>query len=403
MEPKQNLNSIYSDYADLKTVIINFPASSLANLLPENVREGNKKYLLMDDLLHVPSALNEHLILQSILRTSAEVLSFQDIVCETLLDKDLREQVICELGISSISLPNDPKLFVEILFSGRYENKQIFHPAPNSMFTRDIATVVGNAIILCYGAKFSEYDVKRPREREMYLMRHVIRHHDIFKNYKIIDINKLYTGSNQLSCEGGDIQILNSDIVMIGASQRTNKKAIKIMAPLILEQGFKYLFIVELPKERATMHLDTVCTVLGKDELMCYAPVVNDSKLKITIIDANGNQKELIGCIVNVLSEYANINYHKYHCGGDDPIIATREQWTDGANLLAIAPYVLIGYDRNVVTSDVLKDAGYKVCTADEFSTNPDFSKKTLILVPSAELSRGRGGPRCLTLPISRR
>ncbi|MFA7653661.1 MAG: arginine deiminase family protein [Candidatus Magasanikbacteria bacterium] len=387
----------------LRRVIVHAPDQSHELLLPKNVQGKSKDYLLMDDILFVSRAQQEHQILAKILETTAEVFYFRNLLAEVLADERVRKEALKMAGLEGKrGIPEDPVKLADTLLSGQIEGRKLFHPAPNLIFTRDIAAVVGKSIVLSYAATFSEYTINRPREREMALMRMIIKNHALFSNYNIIDVNAGI--KKEVSCEGGDIQVVNGRTAMVGVSERTKDKAARQLATHLFGDGFEYVLKVKLPIGRATMHLDTVITMLSPQECVVHEGVIGKN-FTVTVMTPS-REDEYKGGLLPILADLG-VNLQAYSCGGGDPIKATREQWTDGANLMAIAPGVVVGYDRNIATASCLRErGGFEILTADEYLVNPDpyimGGKKVLILIPSGELSRGRGGPRCLSLPLAR-
>ena len=255
-------------------------------------------------------------------------------------------------------------------------------PLPNLYFTRDPATIIGDGMNIhkmCTEA----------RKRESLFWEFIIKYHP---DYKEQEYSHWYKRSYPFAIEGGDILILSEEVVAIGVSERTSAQAIEDMAYNLLGHSstYKKVLAVEIPKKRAFMHLDTVFTMVDHDKFTIHPEIEGtNGQMNVFILELT-NQKELHiskrSNLLDALKEVLKLTeLALIPCGGGDEIIAPREQWNDGSNTLAIAPGVVVTYDRNLVTNKLLADYGLEV-----------------IEIPSSELSRGRGGPRCMSMPLVR-
>jgi arginine deiminase len=201
--------------------------------------------------------------------------------------------------------------------------------------------------------------------------------------------------------------------VIIGHSERTSFSGVISIAQELFERTpVEHVLMVDLPKARYCMHLDTVFTFASENECVVFPPLIAEGHIANVIHytksdEPNKFYSEIRTGLKSILEEVMERDLEFIPCGGSNPLSQMREQWTDGANLFAVAPGVVIGYERNESTFNELRDRGYRVVSAEGFlsyyeDSRFDTSEKVAIKLEGNELSRGRGGPRCMTLPISR-
>lgn len=254
-------------------------------------------------------------------------------------------------------------------------------PLPASYFTRDPMASVGHGVLLHHMFHFQ-------RDREVILYEAIFKFHPEYRETPL-----WYSHDLPYWIEGGDVLNINAHTLAIGLSERTSSGAIDALAHNIFwgpgESEIEQIFAINIPHGYAYMHLDTVCTQVDYDKFTVY-PGIYDSmrmfRLTRGAVEGQVMTEEIDDSLANVLARATGqSSVQLIECGGGDPVEASREQWNDGSNTLALAPGVACVYERNVVTNDELYKAGVE-----------------LVTIPSEELSRGRGGPRCMSMPFVR-
>ena len=391
-----------------------------------NVNNGvfqpNPDFILFDDLTDPARIGREHDSLNAILDswTDGNNLSFVDLVEDVLNSEDSRRELLTdclqidmelypafspEVDIESlISLPEID--FINVLLTGMHplSGKKVFYlPLPNLMFTRDIGIVLGDTFLITQMSH-------NARKRESIIASFVFKNHPYFAGFKIEEMAELAAGK---SLEGGDVMVYDEETILIGLSERTPAKSIEAVMELIFSTGFTRLIVIDLPKRRELMHLDTILTRINTNECILFPPVFFDGEYadhKIELYELSepipfDKMKPSPIPFLELLGKSGAV-LQPIKCGGENFLDQKREQWTDGANALALAPGKIIGYDRNYKTLDALKNAGYQVLSPKKFLTDVDHWKQTsekyIISIPGSEMVRGRGGMRCLTLPLGR-
>ena len=225
------------------------------------------------------------------------------------------------------------------------------------------------------------------RNRETIYMKYVFEHHPDFQD----KVKKYYDPSVPYSIEGGDIHNLSADTLAIGLSERTTAQAIEVLARNIFadeESSIRNILAIDIPNMRAFMHLDTVLTQADKDVFIVHPGILHNIKVYRVFPGAKGTIKaeSLKGTLESIFCRFLGLDEVRFiKCGGNNMIAAEREQWNDGSNALCVEPGTVIVYDRNTITNDILRDNGLKT-----------------LEIASSELSRGRGGPRCMSMPLVR-
>ena len=399
--------NVKSEIKPLKKVLLHRPGKELLNLTPNTLEE-----LLFDDIPFLKVAQEEHDAFAEALRDNGvEVVYLEDLTAEVLAaDSELREkfllQWIDEAGIKTERYRKiifdymqenypDAKDFVLKTMEGinltelhtdksnslvdlvSEASKMVVAPMPNLYFTRDPFAMIGNGVSIN-----RMYSVTR--NRETIYGEYIFNYHPDFQGTP-----QYYSRYNTFHIEGGDILNINEHVLAIGISQRTEPDAIDGIAHNIFNDPTSpvdTILAFNIPNNRAMMHLDTVFTQIDVDKFTIHPGIMGPlSVFEITPEGDGIKVKETSGTLEEVLEKYVGMPVTLIPCAGGDRIAAEREQWNDGSNTLCIAPGRVVVYERNDVTNALLR------------KNNIDA-----IEIPSAELSRGRGGPRCMSMPIWR-
>ncbi len=399
--------NVKSEIKPLKKVLLHRPGKELLNLTPNTLEE-----LLFDDIPFLKVAQAEHDAFAEALRgEGVEVFYLEDLTAEVLAaDPALRErflkQWIEEAGIRTERYQKiifdymqenypDAKDFVLKTMEGinlqelhtdksnslvdlvSEASKMVVAPMPNLYFTRDPFAMIGNGVSIN-----RMYSVTRNRE--------TIYGEYIFGNHPMLTgTPQYYSRYSAFHIEGGDILNINEHVLAIGISQRTEPDAIDEIAHNIFNDEtspIDTILAFNIPNSRAFMHLDTVFTQIDVDKFTVHPGIMGPLEVfEITPEGEGIKVRAMTEPLEKILEKYLGCPVELIPCGGGDRIAAEREQWNDGSNTLCVAPGTVVVYERNDVTNEVLEAKGLR-----------------LVQIPSAELSRGRGGPRCMSMPIWR-
>lgn len=399
---------VYSEIGPLKKVLVHRPGGEVERLHP-----GIYERLLFDEIMDLKVAQEEHDEFTSKLRAEGvEVFYIERLAAEVLKlkGKTVKEKFVTEFVEK---VPNSKSIkdalvkhFLEIedeyelinsMIAGVKKNEVkglnkddlstlvalddpypfFLDPIPNILFQRDpIASIFDSVNI--------HHMNKETRQREAIFYELLFEHHPEFK-----DVPHNYLQKDGGSIEGGDILVMNKETIFIGLSERTVPDSVELLASRLFAKysHLKQVVGIEIPKSHATMHLDTVFTQMDHDKFSIDADMAAIEYTIFVMKKVNGSikvthEKKLMK---EILRSYVCKDVKFAVVGNGDPLDAAREQWNDGANCLCIKPGVIIVYNRNRVTNELIKKMGVKI-----------------IEIPSGELSRGRGGPRCMSMPLER-
>lgn len=399
--------NVTSEIKPLKKVLLHRPGAEIENITPEYMER-----FLFDDIPYLKIAQEEHDSFAQVLRDNGvEVVYLHKLAADTISNDGIKQKFISQFikeanignmqvkenlydylnsfkdnealirktmeGISKKELPHISRRSLADYVNEDYPF--VTDPMPNLYFTRDPFACIGNSISL--NRMYSE-----TRNRETIYADFIFRYHNDYK-----ETNRIYDRTSQYNIEGGDILNISENVVAIGISQRTSPHAIEKVAESIffntLDSKIEKILAFKIPRTRAYMHLDTVFTQVDYDKFTIHPQIEGPLEIfELTKGDNHDvNLNKVSMTLSEVLSRTLNCDVELIRCGGGDYIISQREQWNDGSNTLCIRPGEVIVYSRNYITNKILMDRGVKIH-----------------VIPSSELSRGRGGPRCMSMPLIR-
>ncbi len=396
---------VWSDVGRLKKVLLHRPGQELENLTPRYLED-----LLFDEIPWLAQAQKEHDNFAAVLKDNgAEVYYVTDLLAEIVKDPQVKSELIkrhlkasplieAEVlnTIYNYLSEQEPQELVATLNAG-FHKKEIQHlkkhrtlsdltldsypfylaPLPNMYFTRDHGAMIG--------PKLQVSSMFNPARRlETIFLRFIHKYHPLFRNVELAFHEEIPYG-----IEGGDVLVLNEDTVVIGLSERTTEEAIEWIAHkyLVEKELIKHIIVIQIPSRRAYMHLDTVFTMVDSDKFLMY-PGIKDVVTTYWLEKGSDDRVSassgynLQGALRKALNEK---QIEIIYSGANDEITAAREQWGDSTNSLAVKPGTVVCYDRNEATNETLRRHGVDV-----------------IEIDSSELVRGRGGPRCMSMPLDR-
>ena len=396
-----------SEIGRLKRVMLHRPGGELENLMPEYLER-----LLFDDIPYLREAQREHDAFADCLRgQGVEVVYLTDLVVESITDDTVRQDLLRQLldesgvedqrtrdrleeylgdmpdremvaammaGVRKSQLRDRGGSLGDYLSAAEDEYPFAVDPLPNLYFTRDPFATIGTGVSI-------HKMHTATRNRETLFGKFIFAHHPVYRNAP-----QWYDRGETTSLEGGDILVLSPKVLAVGISQRTREDSIDTLAQTVLSHSktFRKVLAFNIPKTRSFMHLDTVFTMVDYDKFTVHPNILSSITVFVMELDENGKMqiRQEDGRLEDILKEHLELDsVTLIPCGRGSEIDAAREQWSDGSNTLAVAPGEVVVYSRNDVTNRSLEEAGVRIH-----------------VIPSAELSRGRGGPRCMSMPLWR-
>lgn len=411
---------IQSEIGRLNAVLLHRPGAEVENMTPDTVQRA-----LYSDILNLSIAQKEYEQLYGVLSRVAKVYEVTDLLVKVLENKDARVSLvrrICE-GEDALSYLDDllamsSKDLARVLIEGlpakidsltSYFKNEYYalYPLYNFYFTRDAAVTIGNTALVCKMAN-------KVRVRESLIMEAIYANSGEFI-CDVLDTYALTAPSSPVKMEGGDIIIARDDIAIIGNGVRTSSQGIDFLMQNIIRNmpgGRRHVIVQQLPSEpESFIHLDMVFTLLDKDKCMIFNPLIMFANQYQTVhLTLEDGKVKSIKPVANILEALKSLgmDLKPIMCGGSDEWHQEREQWHSGANSFAIAPGKVITYARNIHTLEELDANGFNVLKASDVIEGKvddvlnDPSKLCAIALNGSELPRGGGGPRCMTMPLSR-
>lgn len=399
---KVNLNS---EVGRLRSVILHRPGLELEQMTPSTIRRA-----LYSDLLSTETAAHEYRQLEGVLSQVCEPFYIDNLLAEVLdYSKEARAYILDSLRKDTQLQPYiDPlkdlpsQKLAERLIQG--EEGSMFNPLYNFYFTRDIGVAFN-------GHAMPTHMATQVRSREILITDTIFKFHPFFAQNNA-GVNPWDGFMPATRFEGGDFQVAAPDVFVIGQGARTNRNGVDAFIEIKSKECEKFHVITqELPFEpESFIHLDMVFTFLSKTHCMAYKPLIMDKNRYMTrlLTIEKGVVRETVCDTIFDALHRLGYDYQPVFCGNDSGLYPDREQWHSGANFFAFAPGKIMGYGRNLHTIEALSNAGFEVVKAWDVVDGKrkveveNEAKPIVYTIDSAELVRGGGGCRCMTMPVSR-
>lgn len=400
--------------------MLHTPGHEVENMTPENARRS-----LYSDILNLSVVNKEYTQFKNVLEKVTQTFEVKTLLTEILINETVKEKLIRDICnrenagteinnlLNTSAEPLARKLIEGVILHRdnltRFlsEDRYSMQPLHNFLFTRDASMALWDDLLIGKMAT-------RVRGREPLIMEAIYREHPIFNLNTLNSVNETRSLNifKNATIEGGDLQIVSEDVILVGTGARTSTEGIDYLIEVIKEKktSLKHIIVQELPQEpESFIHLDMTFSFLDRDACIVYEPLIlKKSKYQTIHITIDNGKVTGINEVENILDVLNGIGFNisPVMCGGkEDPWIMEREQWHSGANFLAIAPGKVIGYERNDHTLEEMYKNGFEIIASEDFigrNLNIDDFKKVVITIPGTELARGGGGARCLTMPLRR-
>jgi arginine deiminase len=405
---------VESEIGELEGVILHTPGREVENMTPGNVERA-----LYSDILNLSVVSPEYAQLRGVLEKTTRTFSVRDLLTEILGNEKAKENLVhkicsnegvCDIIDHLMALPKEQlaaQLIEGVVMNkdnlSRFLSKEYYslQPLHNFFYTRDAAVAMCRWVLVGKMAG-------QVRERETIIMEAIFDFHPLFSTKTVTPP----PGDNPVVIEGGDVLVARDDVLLVGIGARTTAEGVDFIIDRLNSQKIKkHIIVQELPRSpESFIHLDMVFTFLDVNKYMAFEPVIlkPNRYQTVHIVLDNGKVTSIkTEENVPVVLKKLGFDMEPVFCGGStDSWYQEREQWHSGANFFALAPGKVIGYGRNVHTIEEMNRHGFEVVEARDViggKTNLKDHKKCVVTIRGAELSRGGGGCRCMTMPVKRK